>query len=126
MGRLSNGSVAQPAEPLPFKERVGGSTPSGPTKNLLLAKKCNKCHNPMYIHITDAPDPIFTGCEPCVVDLRIEKISDQEIVIKGRRSSHQVRCASCKTRKHLINSFVEVEDGATQAQRSPGRASTSR
>ena len=105
------GLVAQPAELPPFKRIGGGSNPSGPTKNILIVKKCNKCGNPMYIHITDAPDPIFTGCEPCVVDLRLEKVNDHEIVIKGRRSSHQVRCASCKTRKHLVSSFKEVENG---------------
>ena|SRR5271166_1810045 len=109
-----NGSVAQPAELPPFKRIGGGSNPSGLTKNILIVKKCNKCGNPMYIHITDAPDPIFTGCEPCVVDLRLEKVNDHEIVIKGRRSSHQVRCAQCKVRKHLVSSFKEVENGTGQ------------
>ena len=109
-----NGSITQLEEDRTFNPDDAGSKPAGPTKNILIVKKCNKCGNPMYIHITDAPDPIFTGCEPCVVDLRLEKVNDHEIVIKGRRSSHQVRCSQCKTRKHLISSFKDVDHATSK------------
>ena len=108
MEGVRDGSVAQLAEPLPFKERVEGSTPSGLT-NTLLAKICDKCNRPMHVHKTDK-ETIFAGCEPFITNLRLKRKNENEILIVGNRSDKTVLCCSCK-RRHLLRSFEEVKDG---------------
>lgn len=109
---VRDGSVIQRQEARAFTSENGGSNPSRPTTNILVVKKCQHCSNAMYLHKTDAPEPIFTGCEPCIVDIRLERVADNEMLIKGRRSTKAVRCTACK-KKHLLTSFEEVKDGVS-------------
>lgn len=85
--------------------------------NILVVKKCQHCSKAMYIHKTDAEDPSFIMCEPCIVDIHIEEVNDKELLIKGKWSTKTIRCSSCK-HKHLLSSFEEVKDGASGAEKS--------
>lgn len=107
---VTDGSVIQRLEALPFKQENGGSNPSGPT-NTLVVKKC-ECNQSMYIHMVDG-FVRFTGCEPCIVDIRLETGKENEVMIKGRRSRKSMRCITCK-RRHLIRTFDEVKDAPRQ------------
>jgi hypothetical protein len=76
--------------------------------NKLIAKKCQHCSSAMHIHRKD--DFItFAGCEPCVVNLRMQATGDKEMTITGRRSTKVVRCQNCHHR-HLLSSFEEIKD----------------
>lgn len=108
------GSVIQRQEAGTFNPENLGSNPSGPTTNILIVKKCQHCNTPMYVHQTDSPEPVFTGCEPCVVDIQLERVGADEMVIKARRSQHRVRCIQCH-KSHLLRSFEEVKDGVSKA-----------
>lgn len=112
MEGVRDGSVTQSAEYSPFKREVEGSTPSGPTTNILLAKICDKCQKPMHVHKTDK-ETIFAGCEPFITNLRLKRKNENEILIVGNRSDKTVLCCSCK-RRHLLRSFEEVKDGVRQ------------
>lgn len=103
------GSVIQRQEARTFNPENGGSNPSRPT-NILVAKQCSHCKGQaMHIH-QDGELVRFSGCEPCIVDIRIERVGMKEALIKGRRSTKCVRCSNCH-RKHLLSSFTEVKDG---------------
>lgn len=105
-----NGSVIQRQEARAFTPENAGSNPAGPTKDILVVKKCQHCSTPMYIRKVIEQEPFFTGCEPCIVDIKLERSGEKEIKITGRRSTKVVRCFQCK-RKHLLSSFEEVKDG---------------
>lgn len=109
-----HGSVIQRREALPFKQENGGSNPSRPTINKLVAKKCDKCSQAMHIHRKD-DTVIFAGCEPCIIDLRIERVGEDQALIKGRQSSKAVRCVNCH-KKHTLRTFEEVKDGSGQGE----------
>lgn len=79
---------------------------------MLVAKKCSKCNNALHIH-SQGKEVIFSGCEPCLIKLRIKKISDDEVELVGRRSTKRVRCSSCM-KTNLIAAFEEVKDGDNQ------------
>lgn len=113
------GSVVQPVEPPTFNRTDESSTLSGPTIDILLVKKCERCKSPLYIRITDT-EPVFAGCEAVIVDIRLERVNDQEILIKGRRSSKAVRCSQCQ-KKHLLRGFDEVKVGAIWIYRNSKR-----
>lgn len=105
-----NGSVIQRQEARTFNPENEGSNPSRPTTNILVAKQCAHCKG-QAMHIHKDGDLIhFSGCEPCIVDIRIERVGLKEALIKGRRSTKCVRCSNCH-RKHLLSTFVEVKDG---------------
>lgn len=87
---------------------MGGSIPSGPTINRLIAKKC-KCGQAMHIHRIDN-QVVCAACEPVIVDVRIEMVDKDNVVIKAKRSNKSVRCGTCR-RRHLVRSFEEVKDG---------------
>ena len=108
------GSVIQRPEALPFKQENGGSNPSRPTINRLVAKKCDHCNSAMHIH-RKGDDIIFSGCEPCIIDIRLERVGEDQALIKGRQSSKAVRCVGCH-HKHLLRTFEEVKDGTGQEQ----------
>jgi hypothetical protein len=72
----------------------------------LVVKKCS-CGTPMYIHIK-GENVIFTGCEPCLTNLRFVKSSNEEVLIRADRSTKRTRC-TCK-RTHLLSTFEEVKD----------------
>ena len=112
MEGIRDGSVTQSAEDLTFNQEVGGSIPSRPTTNTLLAKICDKCQRPMHVHKTDK-ETIFAGCEPFITNLRLKRKNENEILIVGNRSDKTVLCCSCK-RRHLLRSFEEVKDGSGQ------------
>lgn len=80
---------------------------------MLVAKKCSKCNAAMHIH-SQGPRSyskiIFAGCEPCLIKLRIKKISDGEVKLLGRRSTKRIRCCKCM-KINLIAAFEEVNDG---------------
>lgn len=102
---------------MPFKQADERLTRSTSTKeympiNILVVKKC-LCSAAMYVHKTYPIEPIFTGCEPIIVNIRLEKVNENEIVIKGDRSTKSVRCSVCK-RKHLLFSFEEVKNGISE------------
>ena len=107
-----DGSVIQRQEALTFNQENGGSSPSRPTINRLIAKECQHCKQAMHIH-RKGDEVTFAGCEPCIVDIRLERSGENEMTIKGMRSTKCVRCQSCK-RRHLLSSFVEIEDGTGQ------------
>lgn len=108
--RTINKGVSSNVRPRSFKSADVGSSPTAPTINLLVAKQCQHCKQAMYVHRQD--DKItFAGCEPCITDIKLERVSDKEINIKGKRSTRAVRCQNCK-RKHLLSSFEEVKDGS--------------
>lgn len=102
------GSVIQRREALPFKQENGGSNPSRPTINRLVAKKCQHCSQAMHIH-RKGDDVIFSGCEPCIIDIRLERIGEDQALIKGRQSSKAIRCVNCH-KKHTLRTFEEVKD----------------
>lgn len=105
------GSVIQRQEALTFNQENESSSLSGPT-NILVAKRCKRCNTAMYIHKTEAEHPIFTACEACIVDIKIDTVNSEETLIKAKLSTKSIRCSSCKTR-HLLSSFEEVEDGVS-------------
>lgn len=107
MGRVS-GSIAQSVEQSPFKGKVVGSMPSGPTKNMLITKLCGKCSKPIYVSIK-GEDVSFIGCKPTLVDIKIV-FNGTETIIKAKRSTEAVRCEDCN-RKNLLRSFKEITDG---------------
>ncbi len=84
--------------------------------SVLLVKKCQHCSNPMYVTINGEEEPVLVGCAPVIVDIRLDRTSDKEILIKGRRSRTAVRCNQC-SRKHLLQSFEEIKDGTTSTQK---------
>ncbi len=90
---------------------------SSNTTDVLAVKKCHHCSTSMYIHVVKDAEPIFIGCEPCIVDIKLEKVNDDEMIIKGNRSSRSIRCQQCKHR-HLLRSFEEVKDDVSSSQRS--------
>lgn len=119
MGSVKNkiGSVAQPAEQLPFKEKVVGSLPTGPTTiNRLVAKKCHHkdCGLPLHIHRV-GDDITFSNCEPCLTNIVLECTGDNEMTIKAKRSTKSIRCQGCKKR-HLLSTFEDITDGNHQGQ----------
>jgi len=66
----------------------------------------------MYVH-RKGDEVIFAGTEPCIINLRLERVNDDEIVIKGTRSTTSVRCDKCK-RRHLLASFEDVKENASE------------
>lgn len=100
---FESGSITQLAENRPFKPTVGGSTPPGST-NILVTKKCG-CKTPMYLHKIDS-EVKFIGCQPTVVKITVTN-DGNGVIIKGFRSSKQIRCSDCHT-KHSIRTFSEV------------------
>lgn len=105
---LNSGSVTQSAEGRSFKPVVGGSTPSRPTINVLVAKKCEHCGTPMYIHRVDQ-QVVFAGCEPTIVGIKIDSSVADNVLITGKRSSKSIRCQNCR-RRHLIRSFEDINE----------------
>ena len=109
-----SGSVIQRQEAPPFKRENVGSNPARPTINKLVAKPCQYCKQPMHIHRKD-DTVIFAGCEPCIIDIRLERIGEDQALIKGRQSSKAVRCVNCH-HKHLLRTFEEVKDADGQEE----------
>jgi hypothetical protein len=99
-----SGLVTQSAENPTFNRRDGGSSPSGPTTDLLVAKKCS-CKRAMHMH-RKGDDIIFSGCLPCIVDIKIERTKDGAN-ITGNRSTKRVRCSECNL-VHLISGFEKI------------------
>ena len=85
-------------------------------KEVLLVKKCQHCSNPMYVRILVDAEPVLVGCDAVIVDIRLDRHSDKEILIKGRRSQTTIRCTQCQ-KKHLLSSFDEVKDGVSRTQK---------
>jgi hypothetical protein len=111
MGRIKKvkGSIAQSVEQPPFKRKVTGSSPVAPTINLLVAKVCGNCKQAMHVHrIGDKI--VFAGCEPYLINLRVEIQPNAYTSIKSKRSTKTVYCVECG-QKCLLSSFEEVKSG---------------
>lgn len=102
--KKKNGLVTQSAEDPTFNRRDGGSSPSEPTINLLVAKKCS-CAQAMYMH-RKGEEIIFSGCLPCIINIKIERTKDGANIV-GNRSTKRVRCSGCNL-VHMIFSFEKV------------------
>lgn len=101
-----DGSVTQPVEDRTFNPEHGGSSPSGPTTEILVVKACPECKSAMYIH-SKKDEIIFSGCEPHIIDITLERVNEDEVLIRGKRSNKIVICSECKT-KNLIRSFKKA------------------
>lgn len=73
-----------------------------------IVKECIKCKEPMYVK-RDKNEETLIHCEPCIVDIKLERTGNNEITIKGNRSTKVVRCNKCKT-KHALRGFKPVKE----------------